>query len=366
MKALFVLALVAIAIATNAIPDFYDTRVEYPNCITPILDQGNCGSCWAFSTVESISERYCIASGGRVSPLLSPQYLANCDKANAGCNGGDFIKAYAEIEKNGNDDLNCTEYTSGKTGRTGTCPTKCDSGSDITKDKLYFLSKSYSFNTGSVQQNVLAMQTEIMTYGPISAAFIVYQDFIDFFKKNATGIYMPTRHGGALGGHAIKIIGWGEENGIPYWQCVNSWSTTWGDKGYFKIIRGVDESNIETRRLAAGIPLLNRTRDQVNLPNYAVEASQVQDEVINGGYMKQPAVTAQFAQIAYRAVERLGAMNAEPLAVQKVLDVYTQVVNGVNYKFRVLVSNGENGPAYTTEIVVHQSFNDDLNILAFY
>lgn len=61
--------------------------------------------------------------------------------------------------------------------------------------------------------------------------------------------------GGVLGGHAIKIIGWGTENGSPYWLVANSWNTDWGDKGYFKILRGNDECGIESS-VVAGAPQL--------------------------------------------------------------------------------------------------------------
>ena len=57
--------------------------------------------------------------------------------------------------------------------------------------------------------------------------------------------------GNALGGHAILIVGWGEENGTPYWLVKNSWNSEWGDRGFFKILRGSDESGIETGDVAS-------------------------------------------------------------------------------------------------------------------
>ena len=56
-----------------------------------------------------------------------------------------------------------------------------------------------------------------------------------------------------LGGHAVKILGWGTENGTPYWLVANSWNYDWGDKGYFKILRGSNECGIEGD-IVAGIP----------------------------------------------------------------------------------------------------------------
>ena len=89
-----------------------------------------------------------------------------------------------------------------------------------------------------------------MTHGPVEAAFTVYEDFLSY----KTGVYHHTT-GGALGGHAIKIVGWGVENGTPYWLVANSWNEDWGNKGFFRIKRGSNECGIEGQ-IVAGIPQL--------------------------------------------------------------------------------------------------------------
>lgn len=178
-----------------------------------MLNQGSCGSCWAFSATTSLSDRFCIVSHADIATYLSPQYLANCDTGNAGCGGGDTFKAYQFISHNGNDNLNCTKYYSGSTGRTGKqkncsflhiflgdCPKTCDDGKTaISKNILFFASQANNLNTGDVKNNVLAMQRDLLANGPISASFLVKQEFLDFFKKNATGIYQTTYGGRILG-----------------------------------------------------------------------------------------------------------------------------------------------------------------------
>ena len=72
-----------------------------------------------------------------------------------------------------------------------------------------------------------------MNYGSVAAAFTVYTDFLTY----QSGVYQQTT-GTAEGGHAIKMIGWGTENGLDYWLCVNSWNNTWGNNGTFKILQG--------------------------------------------------------------------------------------------------------------------------------
>ena len=79
-----------------------------------------------------------------------------------------------------------------------------------------------------------------MQNGPVEVAFTVYQDFLTY----KSGVYSHTT-GDELGGHAVKLIGWGTENGVDYWLCSNSWTTSWGNNGYFKIRKGTDECGIE-------------------------------------------------------------------------------------------------------------------------
>lgn len=87
--------------------------------------------------------------------------------------------------------------------------------------------------------------TELASNGPVESAFSVYADFVHY----KSGVYSH-QTGSMLGGHAIKIIGYGTENNTPYWLVQNSWTTTWGDGGYFKIRRGTDECGIESQAIA--------------------------------------------------------------------------------------------------------------------
>ena len=77
------------------------------------------------------------------------------------------------------------------------------------------------------------IQTELYNNGPMEGAFTVYEDFFSY----KSGVYYHVS-GGVAGGHAIKVIGWGTENGLNYWLCANSWGTSWGLSGFFKIKQG--------------------------------------------------------------------------------------------------------------------------------
>jgi cathepsin B len=94
------------------------------------------------------------------------------------------------------------------------------------------------------------IKQEIMKHGPIEVDFSVYADFPSY----KSGVYKHVT-GEFLGGHAVRMLGWGVENGTPYWLIANSWNTDWGDNGFFKILRGKDECGIEQDGVAGGVKL---------------------------------------------------------------------------------------------------------------
>lgn len=90
-----------------------------------------------------------------------------------------------------------------------------------------------------------------MTHGPVEASFTVYNDFPTY----KSGVYHHV-NGSSLGGHAIKILGWGVDaiTNTPYWLVANSWNEDWGEEGFFRIRRGHNECGIEAS-VVAGLPL---------------------------------------------------------------------------------------------------------------
>jgi len=226
----------------NDIPESFDSREKWPGCIGAIRDQGKCGSCWAFGAVEALSDRFCVQSSAKTPIILSAEDVTSCDKSDMGCNGGWLQTAWSFFVKSGVVTEKCWPYElppchhpCGTPLPTPSCKSQCKDPS------IPFQSdKHYAKNVYSVSSQVSAIQTEIMTNGPVEAAFEVYEDFPNY----KSGVYHHVS-GKFLGGHAIKIIGWGVENGTPYWNIANSWNIEWGDNGYFKMLRGKDECGIE-------------------------------------------------------------------------------------------------------------------------
>ncbi|GFR67076.1 cathepsin B [Elysia marginata] len=94
-----------------------------------------------------------------------------------------------------------------------------------------------------------SIMRELYYHGPVTATFTVYSDFPSY----KSGVYTH-RHGPSLGGHAVKLLGWGTENGLDYWLAANSWNTNWGDQGFFKIAKGRNECGFESY-IVTGLPL---------------------------------------------------------------------------------------------------------------
>jgi len=213
-------------VAPNDIPKEFDARKQWPGLVHPIRDQAQCGSCWAFSGSEVLGDRFAIASG-KASPVLSPEDMVSCDTGDQGCNGGMLDNLWEYLVSTGIVSDACFPYGAG-TGVAPACASKCADGEAWNK---YKAADYFHFTS------VADAQAEIMKNGPIQAAFMVYKSFLSY----KSGIYQ--KHwwqfwDQELGGHAVKVVGWGEENNTPYWIVANSWSESWGEDGYFRIKRG--------------------------------------------------------------------------------------------------------------------------------
>lgn len=93
------------------------------------------------------------------------------------------------------------------------------------------------------------IRKEIMTNGPVVATFELFADF-HMYGRGIYKVVPPEVH---CGTHAVRIIGWGEEHGVPYWLVTNSWGN-WGEQGTFRIMRGTDEARMESIAIDGGLP----------------------------------------------------------------------------------------------------------------
>ncbi len=213
---------------TENLPSSVNWR-ESSNCVHEIHNQGNCGSCWAFSAASVVSDRCCLRL--KDHGWLAPQELVSCDRSgsNSGCNGGWEFDALNYVAKNGLVPESCFPYLA----RATTCPTKCKDASDWAQAHVC------KCNTRVFCQGPDAMKTCIQT-GPVTAGLWVYRDFVNY----KSGIYHWSKTGQRLGGHAIRCYGY-SDTPEEHWMCANSWGTSWGEKGFFRIGKG--EAGIDTR-----------------------------------------------------------------------------------------------------------------------
>ena len=205
--------------------DSYNFNEAHKECAHEIRDQAQCGSCWAFGASEAFTDRFCLASEGKINVVFSPQDMVSCDTIDFGCSGGYMYFSWFYLQNSGIVSDDCFPYQS-QSGKAPACTKTCADGSDF---------KKYYCKNGSIvnPKKVDDIKKEIQANGPVEGAFTVYEDFYSY----KSGVYQHLT-GSQLGGHAIKILGWGNEDGLDYWLIANSWGSGWGMNGYFKIKQG--------------------------------------------------------------------------------------------------------------------------------
>ena len=241
------------------LPESYDLRTAYPKCqsIQEVNDQANCQASWAFGAAEAMSDRICIASDQADQRRISALNLISCcTTCGNGCDGGLPANAWKYWKSTGITTggqygtknscqpyflPKCNHYSSGSYGEcpenaeTPKCNQNCNEGNNAVYSSDIIKGSSAYTITG--EANIMQ---EIYDHGTVEASLTVYEDFLTY----SSGIYQHAS-GSALGGIDVRIIGWGVENGVKYWLCVNSWNEEWGEKGLFRILRGTNECGIE-------------------------------------------------------------------------------------------------------------------------
>ena len=204
---------------TRDIPKSLDWRDK--NVLNQVKNQEQCGSCWAFSAIGAIESAIAIKTGNLYD--LSEQQLVDCSSnyGNGGCDGGlmDYAFQYAV------DNKLCTEQNYSYIGQDGNCKT-CEG---IVNIKGF--ADIQSFNETAL---LLALLEQ-----PISVAIEADQYGFQFYSS---GVFDGTC--GTNLDHGVLLVGFGRENDKDYWLVRNSWGSSWGDNGYIKLVRNVNQCGI--------------------------------------------------------------------------------------------------------------------------
>ena len=209
---------------TVSIPDSYDWTAT--GMVSPVKNQGSCGSCWTFSTVGSLESHWNILGKGK-NQTFSEQQLVDCagDFDNHGCHGGLPSHAFEYIRHVGGIESDITYPYTAKDG-------SCVFRRNIAVGYVRF--GSYNITQGDEKE----LADRLYSVGPVAVSFQV----ITGFKNYAGGVYTVDTCGKTTQdvNHAVLATGYGNESGKDFWNVKNSWGATWGVSGYFKIQRGVN------------------------------------------------------------------------------------------------------------------------------
>jgi len=209
-------------------PEAFDWRDK--NAVTEVKNQGMCGSCWSFSTTGNVEGVHAAATGELLS--LSEQELVDCDVKDNACGGGLMDNAFEEIERLGGLELE-SDYK--YTASLGAC--KFDSAKIAVN-----ITGFHDVPKG----DEVAMQAQLLETGPLAIA--LNAAWMQFYHKGVSHPWKRLCNPKGLD-HGVLIVGYGVEPAhpdhlpfpqkeSPFWIIKNSWSSSWGEDGYYRIYRG--------------------------------------------------------------------------------------------------------------------------------
>jgi cathepsin F/cysteine peptidase B len=194
--------------------------------VTAVKNQGQCGSCWAFSSTGSIEAQWFLAGHPLVS--VSEQELVSCDKTDSGCDGGLMDNAWTWL----------VEKEKGEIATEASYPYVSGNG-DVPRCELPKTTGATISGHEDLPTNEDQMATWMLTNGPISIAVDAtsWQTYTSGIMTNCISTQVD---------HGVLAVGFDDNNEPPYWIIKNSWAADWGEKGYIRVKKGANECLITT------------------------------------------------------------------------------------------------------------------------
>ena len=211
-------------LSEEGLPKEVDWRKK--GAVNHVKNQGQCGSCWAFSATCAIEGAHFIKTGEL--PILAEQQLVDCDKTSNGCNGGLQEYAFQYLEQGTNKQELERDYP--YMARDGECKMVVSEGK-VKVEKI-----------NNVPEKSVAQLKAAIAQGPVSVT--IEADTTEF-QQYTSGVFDAESCGTNLD-HAVTAVGYGSENGQDYYIVRNSWGASWGEQGYIRIAAkpGVDGMGI--------------------------------------------------------------------------------------------------------------------------
>jgi len=228
----------AASLENPAMPELVDAAVvdwRTHGAVSPVKDQGNCGSCWAFSTTEAIESQWFLFNG--TLPTLSPQQIVDCDMfpTDQACNGGTTQFAYEYVMlAGGMDSENDYPYISGQTGDRGGCSFDGSALEAKIGNWTYAVPVCTDFICDHQDETLMASM--LASRGPLSVCLNAnnWQDYV-------SGVMDPNTcggHGLLDEDHCVQVVGYNQQASPSYWIVRNSWNVQWGVAGYIYLTMG--------------------------------------------------------------------------------------------------------------------------------
>lgn len=251
-----------VLLVEKSLPQTFDWRSARGgrNFLEAVADQSDCGSCYAVSTMRMLTARHRISTNNTQAEPWSISFPLHCSEYNQGCKGGYSYTVTKWSADVGLLPASCAPYNT-----TGSCQSNCDPK----KLKKRYRVANHRVIGGFLGNSSAAnMMLELYEKGPFVASFEPSDDFMMYsggvFSETQLSPPAPIAAHGVewqKTDHAVLVVGWGEEMGQKYWLAQNSWGADWGDGGYFKIIRDINDSGFETD--AEGADVVEDDRPEV-------------------------------------------------------------------------------------------------------
>jgi len=210
------------SLSVRDLPNEVDWAAQ--SAVTAVKDQGQCGSCWAFSATGALEGAWKLATGELAA--LSEQQLVDCSKGNSGCKGGLMDSAFTELESSALCFEDCYPYEGEQAAcRLQECQAAMPAGSVV---------GYVDVETGN--------ETALMSAVAQSPVSVAVDADIAIWTSYNSGIV--TGKCGTRLDHGVLAVGYGTEGGVDYWKVKNSWGDAWGEAGYIRLQRGMNQCGI--------------------------------------------------------------------------------------------------------------------------